>query len=280
MSLTYRNIPLCTRIRVTYNRTLTRAGIFVTSLFMLVSWLIAGNADHSFIYFTGDIQTTNGKVLEVIETNFSINESSVWANVFQYSDLSGVVYVRDGFTTGRQLAPQQSIQVEYPINAPQYGRIPGIRSAEFGSWAVALWFLPCIGIIMVFFGIRRGLRDYRLLYTGTLTHAQLTHKESTNTRINDQPVYKLTFDFTDCYSATHHITLRTHLVGNFEDDDLELIVYDPRNPSAARLLDQLPEKIRCDEHGELAFPTSSFPFMTFIYPVILIAPHIWYYTTL
>jgi hypothetical protein len=97
-------------------------------------------------------------------------------------------------------------------------------------------------------GVRTGIRRRYLLSSGELALGRLKLKEPTNTRINNQTVYKYTFEFDVPGGGAYEAVAKSHK-RVLEDEDLERLVYDPRNPGDASLLDELPCRPAIDRHG-------------------------------
>src|SRR5690606_3932930 len=102
-----------------------------------------------------------------------------------------------------------------------------------------------IGFVIVWFGIRNGLRAIQLLRDGELTTGALMNKTATNVQVNNQPVYKFTFSFTASNRRTYETIAKTHNVAFLEDEEAEFLVYNPLRPEQAVLVDSLPGKPRC-----------------------------------
>ncbi len=275
-----RNVPRNTAITIILGRTLTTAGWFTFAFLMAFAWGFGGHADTNFLHFTGEIKLTTGVIIEVDETNMEINEQSVWLYAYEYRDDDGYKYIREAFSTGASLQNNQNITVEYPIDAPQYGRIPGFRSAEFSSWLLISYFLPLIGLAMVYFGIKRGLTDYKLLKIGKLAQAKLLQKKATNTSVNEQRVYELTFEFQAADNKKYNKIIKSHQTKHLEDDDFERIFYNPNNPTISSLVDDLPGTPEINDKGELVNLNEKFPIKPILWLIITITPHILYLISL
>ncbi len=280
MNSVNRTVPRNTAITIIFGRVLTLTGWFVFAFLMIFAWGFGGHSDTSFIYFTGEIKTTTGRVIESEETNMEINDRTVWLNTYEYIDDNGFEYLRNAFTSGYGMRSNQEVTVEYPVDYPEYGRIPGKRSAEFSSWLLLSYLLPLIGLSLVYLGIRRGLRDYKMLKSGSITKAKLIQKKATNTKVNDSRVYALTFEFKAHDQKTYQKIIKTHHTAQLEDDEFERLFYDPSNPNLSTLVDDLTGNPEIDDNGNIINSNSKLPLKPIIWPVISIAPHIWYFTTL
>ena len=83
--------------------------------------------------------------------------------------------------------------------------------------------------------------------------------------MNNQTVYKLTFEFRTDDGGVYEVVSKTHLPQLLEDEAEEQLVYDPRNPARAVMLDNLPGSPDIDELGQI-LPTS---FSRGLLPLIL-----------
>ena len=77
--------------------------------------------------------------------------------------------------------------------------------------------------------------------------------------MNNVPVMRLTFRFEDEYGASHTADALSHRTARLRDEDRELIVYDPRNPSNAAVLDELPSRPRVGPDGNFELTDARLP---------------------
>jgi hypothetical protein len=271
-----RDIPNPAVISIIFGRTITYVGWSLFSFLMIFAWAFGGNSDTSFIHFTGESQFTKGHVVEVEETNMEINERSVWANFYEYHDAFGNEYEGEAFTTGTFMQVNEEVIVEYPTNSPQYGRIPETRSAEFNSWLLLTWILPLIGLSLVYIGIRRGFDDFKLLKTGEIANAKLINKEATNTTVNYQRVFKLTFEYQTRDKKSYRKVIKSHKTEHLEDNEFERLLYDPKKPDRSTLVDDISGSPMIDNYGRLNSIVSS-PVKPIIFPLFCVMPHLWYF---
>jgi hypothetical protein len=121
----------------------------------------------------------------------------------------------------------------------------------FGAGAAFVVIFPLVGLVFVLIGLRGGRRAAHLLANGKLTTGTLKSKVATNTRVNNQTVYKLTFEFQAEEGGTYETVVRTHVVHRLVDEPQERLLYDPFFPARAVLLDNLPGSPRIDPTGQL-----------------------------
>lgn len=106
---------------------------------------------------------------------------------------------------------------------------------------------PLIGLTFMTIGLRKGLRGVRLLRRGMTATGRLVSKQPTNTRINKQTVYELTFEFTAGDGKRYKAKASTHEPKSLEDDAAEPLLYDPADPNVSIMLDDLPGRPRIDD---------------------------------
>jgi hypothetical protein len=88
------------------------------------------------------------------------------------------------------------------------------------------------------------------LANGVPTSARLIAKEPTGSRVNNRTVYKYTFTFKTLEDQVCQASDNTD-ADRFVDDSEEHIVYDPRQPQRALLLENLPGSPQIGEDGHL-----------------------------
>jgi len=247
-----RHVPWLVRSQVLFGGFASQFGWLFFGFGLIFVWIFGLNADFGGILFSvGEVGSAEGVVLQVEATGASVNERPVYAYTYtfrvesQEREYQGVSY-----STGRQYEPGWPVTVEYLSSRPDFSRILGTRQAAFGPWVLCLVLLfPLIGLVFMLGGFVGGLKGNRLLAQGKVTVGELTSKEPTNTSINNQPVYKLTFAFRADDGGIYEVVSKTHLPQLLEDEVEEQLLYDPRNPANAVMLDNLPGSPDIDEMG-------------------------------
>ena len=74
---------------------------------------------------------------------------------------------------------------------------------------------PVVGLAFVSLGVRKGLTGGRLLRDGRQAPGVLISTEPTNTKINDQTVFKYAFQFTTDERQAYTVVAKTHLTDRF-----------------------------------------------------------------
>lgn len=83
-------------------------------------------------------------------------------------------------------------------------------------------------------------------------------------------VYKLTFEFTDDFGNSYKATAKNHITDLLEDESKEQLLYDPKNPSYAVMLDNLPGSPDVDDMGNIQVADLGRSIRSLILPVIII----------
>jgi hypothetical protein len=123
--------------------------------------------------------------------------------------------------------------------------VEGLRKSEFGGGVgMIVLIFPAIGLLMLFFGTKKVLKTIGVLKVGKFAGGKLLGMKPTNTKINDQTVYAMTFEFTAQNGKQYQCVAKTHKTYDLEDDDEEQLFYDPNNPENAVLVDTLPESVK------------------------------------
>lgn len=254
----------------------SQIGWFVFGFGMIFFWVFAGNADLSLITFRGEIAEVPAKVVKVEETGASENETTVYANHYQFS-AAGQTFTGTSYSTGSRATEGEEVRVQYKPGNPLRSRIAGMRRAQFGPFALIVVIFPFIGFVFVYFAHKHGFRRIHLLRTGLLTTGRLVGKEPTNMTVNDRRVYELTYEFTARDGQKCKATASSSDTTKLEDDESEPLLYDPEDTTCAYLLDEAPSRPEIDGTGQLVGrPIPAL--LSAIIPGIVIAAHVLYLT--
>jgi hypothetical protein len=170
--------------------------------------------------------------------------------VARAQDLDGQTFTGVSFATGYYVPEGQRLPVEYRSSDPSISRLQGMRASAAGLVIAFVFVIPLIGLAFVRFGLRSGLRARRLLAEGQLAHGTLVTDEETSVQVNNQPVRRLTFVFDAEGGGRYNVVANTHHAARLMDDAREPIVYDPRHPADATLIDDLPRHPRIAARGD------------------------------
>ena len=254
LALPPRPVPWPIRTQVLFGGFFNQFGWLFFGFGMIFVWVFGLSADFSSAQFAlSESKTTQGTISDIQSTSASENDTPVYANHFVFrvereeTDYAGVSY-----TTGQRFSIGQMVPVQYLVDNPDVSRIEGARGNTFSPWIICLVAIfPTIGLIFIIAGLRRGVKGNRLLHNGKIGQGRLVDKSATNTRINNRTVFKLTFEFEAEDGMTYQATAKSHLTENLEDEPWEQLLYNPRNPSDAVLVDNLPGAPDIDESGNI-----------------------------
>ena len=165
--------------------------------------------------------------------------------------------------------------MEYAPGKPAVARIQGMRTNVFGPGVLFVVIFPLTGIGIFSFGLVRGVRACYLLAHGVQTSAKLSLREPTNMSVNHRTVYDYTFTFKTragdvCMASTK--TTSEPFANNAE----EHVVYDPRQPQRALLLDALPGAPHIREDGHIVTQRPASALLVSIIPLASVLGHGWW----
>jgi hypothetical protein len=296
-----RGVPLLVRLRLMLGGYAQIWWLVLAFAMILACRLHLPEAVATLFRFSGPIDRTTGSIVRVEETFSGEDDHPIFAYHYEFSmpgpqanavsayeaetacakapTHNGASYAHVGtFRVG------QPVMVEFPPGRPNVSRIVGTTSTPGGSWDLLAGVFPLISLVFVVLGIRRGLRGIRLLRDGQQTMARLLSVQSTNVKVNEQTVFKYTFEFRDSAGAAQRVTAKTHVTSRFAGEDMpgrrpgddgvyEPVIYDPLNPSRAVLLDALPGGPRIDETGQVRAGNPVTAMATAIIPLATLIGH-------
>ena len=222
-----------------------------------------------FINFQGELAEVQGEVTEILETNMYENDYMVYEVHFNYKERAGNSYENFSYSVNAP-AVGEKVVVEYNVANPYYSRIQGLRFSEAPIWVSFVLIFPLTGLVIVLFGLAKGFAAISIVRKGELAEGTLKSKTITPVRINNQPVYKLTFEFRARDGQIHQCDSKTHLPDKLQDDQMEKIIYDPGKPEKGLLLDAIPVKMKV-EGSSYVFSSDGgilFSVLNLILPVI------------
>lgn len=218
--------------------------------------------------FKGPLSQASAIVVEVYDTSAEVNEIEVVGHHYRF-EVSGVPYEGTSYITGGEVEEGATVPILYKPENPVISRIslPGFRSVLFGSplvWLTALF--PIVGLVFICLGFSSGIKSLRLLRWGKLAKGRLINKEPTNTEINEETVYKLTFSF-QVKGKMYECIAKTHLTYLLEDEEKESLFYLPADPSQAVLKDVIPGQLYIDAQGQIQTRSPTKSLLLLLIPV-------------
>lgn len=198
------------------------------------------------IYFAGnkDLVTTQGIITGFQETKYAVNDNPLFNYNYRYADPSEVIYFGNFLEFEGQYSIGQPVDIEYLKKTPALSRFKGRDRKNFDQ----IMFLGGVGAVFVglFFLVpssKRTRKERKIIMAGIPAEGKLVLAEPTNVRVNEQPVYKLTFEFRSGRNTSERCSIRSHLIRNLSREHKEKLIYDPRKPSNAVVIDTLPSPV-------------------------------------
>jgi len=187
-------------------------------------------------------------ITNIEKTNFHINDDSIHAYHFETSGnasekIGGISYGYGGKYETGDVVPLQKSGNRY--------RLQGLTLAKAGG-SPALIFLGAgslfgiIGLCFPVYSWFAGGKAIRLLRDGSAVGAKFAGMTPTGTKVNDQPVMKVDFEYQvegETYTASAHALDTSRLT----DTKSKLVLYDPMQPEQSVVPDGLPRGVHFDE---------------------------------
>jgi len=266
-----REVPWAVGVRVIYGNLWSLLGWIFLMIAVPGACICVFFSDvSSYFEFRGPIAEAQAHVLSVDRTSSHENNSTILRYDFEFT-ADGRPMTRRSYSPGAPLQPGQVVTVEYPEGRPELARIKGMRRRPMPAWLVLV---ACphliLGVVFACLGRRQGRRATHLLKHGATARAELLSKRRTLARVNNKPVYRFEFRFEDSSGNSHTIVAKTHRTELVEDEERELVLYDPERPERAVVVDTLPGPPSIDSLDRVEPGSAGVPVATLI-PALLTA---------
>ena len=277
---TPRPIALMVRLRILFGSAGVQVGWGVFGFGLIFFWTFGMNADVPSLYrYRGKLTTEKAIVTAAEPTNFTEGGSKshpgvrVYRNEFTLKTPTGKTYKLSSYAVGHQLEVNAPVDIEYPAGEPEHARIVGMRTKPMSVWVLLVAIVPGVGLVFIIVGMSSNWRGCWLLENGRIAGGVLQSKEPTNTRINNQRVYRLTFAFHADDGQEYRTVARSHVTEKLEDDDFEPLFYDPANPTRTVILGSLPGPVYINGQGEFCVEEPGKSYLPLILPTLVIVVH-------
>ncbi|MCB0853316.1 MAG: DUF3592 domain-containing protein [Bacteroidetes bacterium] len=274
-SLPPRSIPLLSKLIILNGGFSVPFGWAFFGFGMIFFWVFFMNSEAIHWFSFQSWEPTQGKIIRSEYTNASENDVEVMKYIYEY-EAAGKTYTGRGYTTGYRFSEGQVIDIEVAADNPEDSRIQGARKEMFGWGTIFVVIFPLVGLAFILFGFRSNMKSLDLLTNGKFARGKLKSKEPTNTRINEQTVYKYTFEFEADNGRTYEAIGKTHIYSLLEDEETERLIYAPNDPSFAVMFDTIAGRPEIAPDGSLA-PISPARAWVLILPFLTILGHGAYY---
>lgn len=248
-----RTIPFSLKLRIFFKSPLALAGI-LSLLFGSVFPIVFGSLTDfrsSFVFKDSD-PIVPGVITSINNTRSSVNHQPVYAYGFSF-EINGTTYKGQAFAT-HPYSVSDAVPVQYKADEPATARIQGTGTAPFSIWIFfSSLVFPLSGCLLIVLSARKARKHIYLVEQGTLTTGRVTRQKRTMSKVNNQRVYKVFFEFILSDGTIQEAHVKTHRTDQLGDEAKEPLVYDPLNPSSAVLLDALPKAVRDQLFPELPY---------------------------
>lgn len=182
-----------------------------------------------------DAPTTSGVVREVNDAHMKILGAKVMEYVFMYTP-DGVAREGRCFTSGTRWSSGETVNVRYLKSNPGVACIDGARLSTGGPVGAFVVIFPSVGAGLVVASLVYWRRDRRLLRLGETAEAEVVSVEQTQTRVNNQSVYRVTLQAAELNGGLPVTVKRLNLADvDLATERLEakqrlFVLYDPAKP--------------------------------------------------
>ncbi|HAI74804.1 MAG TPA: hypothetical protein DCM08_01035 [Microscillaceae bacterium] len=264
-----RLVPLDTQIKLYLGSVLGLLSQFLLLVGFIVMGFIVSNIDFTELFYfkAGAMPTTLGRVVSVEATGTRVNKRTVMAYAYAYThpqtgqSLQGVSY---GFFNDYQ--QNQEVKIEYLPGKAEVSRIVGLKRSVIPAIFLIFVIFPIVALLLFITNWMQARKSIRLLRTGEVSWGTLVEKTPTNTRINDRVVYRMAFEFEASDRKQYRAYVETHLTELLEDNEKEMLFFDPEKPAQAVMRDNLPGKPKIDDEGNIT--PDHMPYSLLILPLI------------
>lgn len=227
-----RHVPTSLRLRVLFG------GVFPTIGFVMLALgapLTVGMLRYSEFAtaarFAGPLQTAPGTVQRSERLPLRLDSQTVSRVDFRFQ-IDQQSHAGSSYTTSPPPPPGARVVVEYAPGDGSVARLRGMRSAPLPAAVAFVLVLPALALLLIAGGALANRRRLALLRDGLAAWGLLTATRATNTRVNNQRVYRLEFTFLDATGARRTITESSHRAEFRDDKVARLVLYDPASPRA------------------------------------------------
>lgn len=259
-----RHIPWTVRVPLLLGGRIAQLGWVVILLGTFALWVNAPDFSDRLAYRHGrESATARVTAISCVQHPRHLpGDCSIWRADFSFA-AGGQTRFEHSYSLWEPSPAGTATTALYPRGCPERARLDGMwRFRDHDSGIVPMSMLFAIGIGIVFFAARPGRRALVLLRRGAVTRGRLVDKQSTRARVNQQPIYRYTFEFEPDDGGKYLVSAQTHR-DVLEDEPTEQVLYLREDPSFAIVLDHLPGGPHVAGDGTIA-PRSTAPAVAYL----------------
>ncbi len=259
-----RKVPLSVRLRIMTGGSINLFGWVFFGFGMIFVWVFGGAAVlNNLVYMSGQLAEAEAGITSIEATNTTVNGTRIHDYYYEF-EVDGIVYSGSSEAAGGwRYKVDSTVTVEYSVSNPSRSRIKGVETFRWVGLIAGIF--PFFGLIIISFGIRKGIKGTHLLRDGIHTYGKCLSRTARAGRDNSKTQYNFIFQYKALDQKLYKISVQTDKPELFAGEDvqrpeipaddpdkyaiLEPLLYNPQNPDEALLLDDLPGEPRFDERG-------------------------------
>ncbi|MDO4550131.1 MAG: hypothetical protein Q4C96_02630 [Planctomycetia bacterium] len=185
-------------------------------------------------------------------TNLSMNDAKIYKHTLEKIDATGQKHTGECFSS-TDMSPRVGEEMEVEcLKGTETYRIPGTSLGKMGSIRTSFLILifvlifPIVGMCFLLSQIRKGVRNWWLIKYGEVAKGLVTDVSPTGTRINEQPVMQVTYEY---YVRGEKFlgTMASMNIDRLTDGKCEVLFVNTEKPKNIFVLDFFPKGIRVEE---------------------------------
>jgi len=235
-------IPLRIRLLHNFGRSSFNIGFLFTIIGLAIvvyfsfqlNWKILLAGENDFTEAKAFITAING-------TAYTVNDNPLFEYQYRYSANRLTSNTGSFLEFAETYEYGQEIQIEYLADFPEVSRFSGKDRRNYDR---IMFLAGAGGVLAGFFflypSVRKTRRERKILLVGLAAKGKLIHAEPTNLQINEQTVYKLTYEYSSGPNKSQQFSLRSHMIRNLSEEHSETVIFDPRKPSSPLIIGTLP----------------------------------------
>lgn len=257
-----RSLSFFMRITILCGGLITQIGALFFFIGMIVSTFMLPNSEVKYwLTFDGEWKTTTGKIVRTESTNASVNDRPVIKYIFDFSANGKRIESTSYGPFDSMLDHDATVVVEYKSGNPNNSRIEGMRREMLPGWIIFVLIFPITGSLLLLGGIFNNRKSINILKKGKFTRGTLLESRPTGSTVNNRPVMKYIFQF-EAQNRTFTAECSTHRYHLVEDEEQEIILYDPKNPEKSIVYDAVPAVPPINQFGKFgAVPKSNIKYL-------------------